>query len=314
MLDDFKNGQLVAYKTLINAIKKNHLSHAYLFETNNYKNGISFVYSFVKALLCPYNYTNENLCNNCSQCHKIDSHNLIEIKEIEADGQWIKKEQLLELQEEFSKKSIETKYKIYVIKNAEKLNISAANSLLKFLEEPEENIIALLLTDNIYQVLSTIVSRCQVITLKNIVDEKENTLLEKIKNYFNLQQVSDDKIIEKVDKITNFVNYYEDNKIDTLLYLQKLWHEYFNTKDEIELGFQIMIIYYKDILNYNIGRKMQFFEDYQDKICKINIEQEDIIRKLEIIIKLQDEIKYNINNQLLMDKLIIELEGGMINE
>ena len=76
------------------------------------------------------------------------------------------KEQILGLQNEFSTKAIESKYKVCIILNCEQLNKYAANSLLKFLEEPEENIITILLTNNIGQVLKTIVSRCQVITFQ----------------------------------------------------------------------------------------------------------------------------------------------------
>ena len=64
---------------------------------------------------------------------------------------WIKKEQLLELQEEFMTKGLLTSKKIYIITDATKLNTSSANSILKFLEEPADNIIAILLADNIHQ-------------------------------------------------------------------------------------------------------------------------------------------------------------------
>ena len=67
-----------------------------------------------------------------------------EIKIIEPDGMWIKKEQLMELQEEFNKTAIEGSKRIYTILECEKLNKQAANSILKFLEEPNDDIIALL--------------------------------------------------------------------------------------------------------------------------------------------------------------------------
>ncbi len=48
-----------------------------------------------------------------------------------------KKDQLLTLQEDFRMKSIEGSKRIYIISEADKLNVQAANSILKFLEEPE---------------------------------------------------------------------------------------------------------------------------------------------------------------------------------
>ena len=89
-----------------------------------------------------------------------------EIKIINPDGLWIKKEQLDEIQKEFSTKAVFGTKKIYIINEADKMNSSAANSILKFLEEPVPNIIAILVTNNIYQLLDTIISRCQVISLR----------------------------------------------------------------------------------------------------------------------------------------------------
>ena len=78
---------------------------------------------------------------------------------------WIKKDQLLDLQSEFNNKAFEGNKKIYIIRSAEKMNVQTANSILKFLEEPVDDIIAILITDNINMLLPTIISRCQVIKL-----------------------------------------------------------------------------------------------------------------------------------------------------
>lgn len=72
-----------------------------------------------------------------------------------------KKEQFISLQEEFMTKGIENQKRIYIIKQAIRMNSAAANSILKFLEEPQNNIMAILITDNIHQLLPTIISRCK---------------------------------------------------------------------------------------------------------------------------------------------------------
>ena len=167
MLDDFKLEQQIVYKTLINSVINNKTSHAYLIETNGYPKSLDLALAFSKYLLCPNSYSNNTNCKNCNQCLNIDKNEFIELKIIEPEGQWIKKSQLEELQEMFSKKSIIGNKKVYIINKADKLNVSSSNSLLKFLEEPEEGIIAILLAENISQLLPTIVSRCQILSLKN---------------------------------------------------------------------------------------------------------------------------------------------------
>lgn len=164
MLDEYQKIQPIPWTILKREINKNKLAHAYLFESNGYIGTFDLALALAKTLLCPYNYSNNQKCVNCTQCNNIDNGNYPEIKIIEADGMWIKKEQLLELQEQFSTKSVINKRKIYIIKDADKLNNVAANSLLKFIEEPEENIIAILISPTRYQLLDTIVSRCQIIS------------------------------------------------------------------------------------------------------------------------------------------------------
>ena len=306
MLDNYKLTQTVAYKTLINAVKKNKFSHAYLFETHGYAKSLDLVLSFVKYILCPNNYSNNEKCENCSICKQIDENNHIELKIIKPDGLWIKKEEILQLKEKFKTKSVYNSKRIYIIEEAEKLNSSSANTLLKFLEEPEENIIAILMVENKYQLLDTIISRCQIISLLNNNIDNLNTTYEKVKNIINNENIDE----EKLDKIVNFINYYEKNKLDTILNTNKLWHQYFTDKEIITDAFQIISLYYMDAINYSCGHKINIFDKYENNIKEIanrnNVNQ--LIDKINIVLELKDLIKYNINISLLMDKLILRLE------
>ena len=306
MLDDYKTKQPVVYKTLINAVKKNKFSHAYLFETHGYSKALDLVLSFVKYILCPNNYSNTDCCNDCPICKNIDENNYIELKIIRPDGLWIKKEQLTDLQQEFSKKAITGNKKIYIITEADKLNPASANSILKFLEEPEENIVAILIVENKYQLLDTIVSRCQIISLLNNPLENLNTTYEKISNVINNENIDE----EKLDKIVGFVNYYEKHRLDTILNTQKLWHQYFQDKEIISDAFEIISLYYMDAVNLACGYHLNIFDKYETNLKEIinknNIDR--LIEKINVILKLKDLIKYNVNASLLMDKLILELE------
>ena len=202
MLDNFKSQQPIAYKIITNSIKNDRLSHAYLFETNGYKFSKDFIISFVKTLLCPHHYVNSNNCKQCHICEKIDKNIYSEFKIIERDGMWIKKEQLLELQKNFKTKGVESNYKVYVINNAEYLNQSSSNSLLKFLEEPQDNIIAILVTNNIHQLLDTIISRCQIISL---VNDEEKTIEKQISS---LLETNIDNFDSVINDTLDFIFYY----------------------------------------------------------------------------------------------------------
>lgn len=317
MLDDYKDLQKISYRVLKNTVSNNKSSHAYLFETNGYSKGLDFAISFAKYLLCPYHYTNSLKCNNCFQCEQIDTGSFGELKIIDSDGQWIKKEQLIDLKEEFSKKSINGKQKVYIINNADKLNVTSSNSLLKFLEEPEDNIVAILLVNNRFQLLNTILSRCQILSLNNIrnTDNMYEAIAEilyndktKIEEYKN-----DENNIEKVENIIKYIVYYEKNGFNkTYINIQKLLKSY--NYDKIET-FEIIINFYKDVINYKLNRKLDIFSS-KEKDIKLVSELNDLdnlVSKVSLYIKLKETIKYNVNNNLLMDKLLIEL-GGLEND
>ena len=100
--------------------------------------------------------------------------------------------------------------------------------------------------------------------------------------------------------------------MNTLLYVGKTWNNYITTKEETEMAYDIMINYYKDILNYQLNKPLEIFElnDNIKMIAEKN-SQDEICQKINKIVELKDLIKYNINTNLLMDKLIINLEGGI---
>lgn len=318
MLDNYLKDQSLAYKILLNSVKKNKISHAYLFETNNYQSGFDMALAFAKYLLCPnhiYSYE-ESICSKCQQCHKIDQNESLDLKIIDSDGLWIKKEQLDNLQSEFNKKSFNGGNQVYIINHAEKLNTQSANSILKFLEEPVPNIVAILVVNNKYSLLDTIVSRCQIIALKDgQVDICQKMQNEKVAYHlFNNQQninsfLDSKKNEEIINKVIEFVNYYENNGVETLLFSNKLWHSLIKEKDDILNAFGIMLLYYKDILNYKVKGILDIFDFNEDInfILKKNTESK-ICDKINLILKCQEKVKYNVNTLLLIDKLIIEME------
>lgn len=310
MLDDFISDQAIAYKIFKNSIIKNKLSHAYLINTNGYHKGFDFAKAFAKYLLCPNNETGSH---ECSVCHLIDNNSYSEFKVIEADGLWIKKEQTDELQEIFSMKSLSGR-KVYIINGVENLNISASNSILKFLEEPEEGIVAILITDNIYKVLGTIVSRCQVINLNNVQVKSDDMLLNVGNQLYNDSDkinefVNDSESINKIGHVIDFIEYLYSNKLDTLVYINKYWNDFFKGKDDYLFAFNIMIMFYSDVINYKMGNDI-ILSEFKSNIEKFSELDYNIINNiLNLIMEVREDLYSNVNLNLLMDKFIIKMEA-----
>lgn len=311
MLDDFEFTQPKAYKMLKNTIKKNRCSHAYIIENNGTEDAFNFAKSISKYLFCPFNYTNNKECNNCSKCHQIDNETYLDLKIINPDGMWIKKNQMTELEEEFSNKSILGNKRIYIINHADKMNVMASNTILKFLEEPENNIVAILIVDNIYNLLPTIISRCQIISLQKSLGNNLDTeiLGNNLGNKTN-SEFSQNNSESNIDNVINFVSYLENYGIDAISMENKLWFKNFKDKESNILALDIMLDFYKSILDYKLLIENNTFKEYEEiknKIAKKNTIN-NLCDKINIVFKAKEKFKYNANNNLLLDKLIIDIE------
>ncbi len=311
MFDDYQNSQKIAYSLLKNSIQLDRVSHAYLIDSNHFEDIDRFITSFIQFLLCPYHHSVQSNCGDCSRCFRIQQKNDPEVRYIYPDGLNIKKEQLRELQEDFNLSCIEGNRRVYVIRDCEKMNVQAANSILKFLEEPSVNLVAILVTTNVNAVLPTIVSRCQYIKLNHehmYFDRTNVTAMNFIRECGNY-----DISLELVDKylegVIRFVLFYESRGYDTIIYMKKLWNDIFVDRVDYLFGIQLIIQLYYDILKYKLKGNFSFYNDYESEVVKIaNLLKENVlIRKIQICIKNLELLKYNVNLNLFMDNLIIEL-------
>lgn len=292
MLDDIKYKQPLFYNVLSSSLKNTMLSHAYLIDINNNENAFCYVLSFVKAIICNNHYTNGNKCDGCDICNRIMDNNYPEFKIIKPDGLWIKKDDICALQRDFSKKAIEGVKRVYVVLDCEKMRKETANSMLKFLEEPEDNVIAILVTNNMANVLDTIISRCQLIKL-----EHENVLIDSL------------SLVEQT--VWNFVFSLENSFSDSLVNTKNLWHDIIKDRDSNIIALDIMIDIYRDILNVKLCNKCVKYVCLLDKyqvVCNNNT-LDKLLDKLDIVLNIKDSVKYNVNINLLIDRLIIELGG-----
>ncbi len=298
MFDILKNEQEKVY----DFIKKNHendsFSHAYIVESKNYNNLDLFLQFFVSNLL---------------DKNDIDINNNPDIYIIKPDNGVIKKNQIDELQKKFFTKSFVSKKKVYIIYGADKMNEVSSNSLLKFIEEPAENIFAILVTENRFALLTTILSRCQIIKLKfKSLDKNIDDVYNIIYYASNSSRPLDESMYEYVKKIMEkvllFIDCYEKNGIlaltKTNLFFGKM------VKNDIELFLEILVLFYYDIIRlYSSFDTNTFNKSELMEYVKNNNTLESISNKIKSTILIKNKLRYNINGSLLIERLILLFEG-----
>lgn len=288
MLETYQDKQPLFCENVYHSIHNHKISHAYLIETNQYHEKDEIILSFIKTLFCGSQVFDSNVCSESSICHLIDNGSFSDLIIIEPDGNWIKKDQILEIKEKFKTTSFQNRPRIYWIRTADKMNKQAANSLLKFLEEPEGNVIAILETDNRYKVLETIRSRCQIYSLINKEYEHE---------------------FENFSLLVDIIKNLEQKKEHSIAYLPILLENDYRNKDFWNMIFNDMIHLYENAIRKSQALNFYDYGKILDTIIDFN-SLNSMIFKIKILFHYIEKLDYNLNMAMMLDQFIIEFSGG----
>lgn len=170
-------GQDHIVKTLINQIKLDKISHAYLFTGSRGTGKTSTAKIFAKAINCT-NSKNGSPCGECEVCQSLDKTN-IDVLEIDAASN-NGVDEIRDLREKVKYPPVVGKFKVYIIDEVHMLSTSAFNALLKTLEEPPAHTVFILATTEVHKLPATILSRCLRFDFKLVSLEDLTALLKKI--------------------------------------------------------------------------------------------------------------------------------------
>lgn len=283
----------------MNSYNKGRISHSYLIETNNVSYGYSLAVDLAKFLLCNGVYDKRI-------CDLVDSGNFNGFKVIGGVSD-VKKDDLSLLKEDFSLISLDGERRVYIIRDVDALNKYSANSLLKFLEEPNSDIIAILLCNNVSSVMETIVSRCQIVRLINDDDTYSSI--------FSVLYEKSDGSISYPDFVSlrgreffEFYSIFEDKGSSVLATLG-----FYDLGKSLREFLLFGLYMYFDVFNIMISHKGRVLpDDFNfDKILENN-SLNDIIKKIDIVNKFIYDSKYNVNTNLFLDNYIISLGGEVL--
>lgn len=261
--------------------KKN--SHAFLFETNNITKCYEDVLNIIKVIT---NHEYDNL---------IDNNNFPDLISVEPDGKEIKVFQIENIIDTFSTTSIMGSYSIYIIKEAEKLNLSSANKILKFLEEPEKNIVGFFITSSVSKILPTIKSRCELF--------KINYMLEDIKDVLSITEEQYKYFEETMDfafKLNSTKKYILMNHVKQIAKKER-----FEIETILDILRKAYIIKYDYLLNrLNCDKSL-----IEQILVSVDIYDIKILAKrITLIEQIQGEFKFNLNKELILNKMILMWE------
>ncbi|MEH7495855.1 DNA polymerase III subunit delta' [Neobacillus niacini] len=326
--DQLEELQPTVLKMLKNSLLKHRVAHAYLLEGIRGTGKKEIALLITKALFCDSLLEGYKPCETCHNCRRINSGNHPDVHKVEPDGLSIKKQQIQDLQQEFSKKGVESSRKVYMISDADKMSVSAANSLLKFLEEPNSQTTAFLLSEQPQQLLPTILSRCQILSFKplsplaminqlteNGVNPMKAPLLAQLTNNLDeAYELNGDDWFAQAQKIV--VKLYEvlrKNPLEAMVTLQGEWFTHFKEKEQINRGLDLLLLIFKDLLYIQLDKQEQIvFKAESDRLRQYALETSGrrLSDQMSAILEAKRKLAANMNPQLMMEELVLNLQEG----
>ncbi|UJF36494.1 DNA polymerase III subunit delta' [Paenibacillus hexagrammi] len=316
-------GQAAAKRQLQSGLRQDKLSHAYIFSGPVGTGRSAMATALAKAIYCS-NVTDDG-CGECLECRKVEHGNHPDLHIVEPEGASIKIEQIRELQKEFAYRATASGTKIYILHHADKMTVQAANSLLKFLEEPTSRVVAILITENGNALLPTIQSRAQWISFTPMPrgDMIEALLLEGYaaalvhpaahmtagmqaarellaSNWFAEMR----SVVLQLAKetLTRFPS--------SMITVQKMMKT--ELADHISTLFDMLILWFKDMVQLRLERRDKLvYHDQLDWMGSLAFSRDtsDWVWMMEQAVDLQKRLRFNANSQLVIEKMLVEMQG-----
>ncbi|MEH7108558.1 MULTISPECIES: DNA polymerase III subunit delta' [Bacillaceae] len=325
--DQLEELQPTILRMLKNSLVKNRVAHAYLFEGMRGTGKKEIGMLLTKALFCEALVGGYKPCESCNNCRRINHGNHPDVHVIEPEGLSIKVDQIRELQTEFSKKGVESLKKVYLLNHADKMSISASNSLLKFLEEPNARTTAFLLTEQPQKILPTILSRCQVLTfqplppqilikqlIENGVKPGKAPILAHLTNSFDeALELNVDEWFAQAQKIV--VKLYEVLKkspLEAMVTLQSDWFPHFKEKEQIQRGLDLLLLYLKDLLYIQLDKQEQVVFQESERLQQFALQtsRRRLSDQMSAVLDAKRKLQANMNPQLMMEQLVLKIQEG----
>ena len=312
--------QPVIYKTFVNALETNKLSHAYLLSGSIGMPLKDVALFLAKSLIC--DNPHPLACKECITCMRVDEGNYADLMVFDGENGRIKKGDIEKITTNFDKTALEEKgIMIYVLHLVETMTAVAVNSLLKFLEEPGKNIFAFLTTENESKLLPTIISRTQVLRFREIDREKvlkdsENMGVfaedaEILSGFYNdaktIKEIAESKDYEVAKQcLTDQMNSLLISPDDAVFTCQRFLVPSLKQQSTARLYIKMLTEIYKELLNLSVNESITL-KSYDNILHELLNHVSHINKTLIVLMTSLKKLDYNVNTGLLLDHIIYSI-------
>jgi len=322
-----------AVEMLRQHIRRDGLRHAYLFTGLPGVGRRSLALRFTQALNCTQPPAVGEPCLKCRTCKQIEARQYpdLAIVQAEKEGGVLKIEQIREVQRSLSLAPYQGHYRVALFLRFQEANASAANALLKTLEEAPRQVILLLTADDLELLLPTIVSRCEVLRLRPMpierlqaylqarsADEAQAHLLAHLSGGrpgYALRLLQDHSALQfRQTRLDDLQKLLTSDLRFRFTYAEKLTNRKNEAKERFRETLLIWLAYWRDVLLraaradsplVNIDRADQI----ESLAARLSLaEARNYVNDLENAV---DRLEKNVNARLLAEVLLLDWPMGM---
>lgn len=273
------------------------------------------------------NVQNGMPCGKCSECVRIMNYDHPDVVITKPGGQSIKVDQIRHVKSEFTKSAVEGSKKVFIISEAEKMTTSAANGLLKFIEEPTGNVVSFLISKNRNLVLPTIISRTQVVEFPSLskklmvkelqssgVKPSEVNLMISITN--SLDQIKewlkDDWFASTQKMLEKWFSYLVKGNHMAMPFIQMSLMPLINTKQRQRIVISMMLSLFDDVLEMKYGTLAEDRVKYpavleQTRQAASEWNNGQILRMLDELLNMNSSMAVNVNFQNIIESVTLKI-------
>jgi DNA polymerase-3 subunit delta' len=311
---------------LYHSLRNQRLAHAYLFAGPRGTGKKQMALHLAKSLFCLEREA--DACGACLSCRRIEAGNHPDVLVISPDGASIKIDQIRTLQKEMSMRAVESARKVYIIEHVDKMTTQAANSLLKFLEEPPAGVVALLLTENSHAILPTILSRCQILTFSPLSTDliaKElqaggvpaglaNVASHITANLVDARELSQsDWFAQLRNVVIQLMQECKQRNSSALFTIHEWFQKNDRIKEELPLFLDLLILWLRDILYVQVGRQAHLINSDQQDVLQgqaLAWTKAELLHGIDLVMETKNRIERNANAQLALERLVLQIQEG----
>ncbi|MCL0030881.1 hypothetical protein M1N55_02440 [Dehalococcoidia bacterium] len=237
-------------------------------------------------------------------------------------------EHIQDIKKEASLKPFEGEAKVFIIEGAQNMTLEASNALLKILEEPYDQVFFVLTTSSTTHLPETIISRCQVLSLRSV---KKSEISENLSNIYGLDHSESDNLSSlsrgrpgwavaavkdatMVDSLSQLVNRVSDIMSGSLeerfVYARKLSNQFRTNREEVYAELDGWIDWFREISISKNGLEQHLFfrqkeSDYLETTEKLS--QRQIVKAINLLFEIRGNLKNNAIPRLALEVLMVEL-------